>query len=109
MVNNFMSIEEFCEEAMFVIRPLPWWSFKVTEFFGRLDMTSQTLHSCQSRKMRNKRDSGEPSERPCPIAKYGKSLLWASAGLIIPFKFQQPQVLVTVKPKLAAYIHELAY
>ena len=77
MVNDFMSSEESCEEDMFVIRPLPWRSFKVNEFFGRLDMTSQTLRSCQSQKMRKKRDSGEPSERPCPIAKYGKPLLWA--------------------------------
>jgi len=108
MVSDFMSSEESCED-MFVIRPLPWRSFKVNivctffilgymllslhinlhesnEFFGRLDTTSQTLHSCQSRKMRNKRNSGEPSERPCPIAKYGKSLLWAFSRVHHPIQ-----------------------
>ena len=56
MVNNFMSSEESCEEDdTFVIRPLPWRSFKVNEFFGRLDKTSKTHRSSQSRKMRNGR------------------------------------------------------
>ena len=78
MVNDFMSSEESCEEDdTFVIRPLPWRSFKVNEFFGRLDTTSKTHRSSQSQKMRNGREPGEPSERPCPITKYGKSLLWA--------------------------------
>ena len=56
MVNDFMSSEESCEEDdTFVIRPLPWRSFKVNEFFGRLDTTSKTHRSSQSRKMRNGR------------------------------------------------------
>ena len=38
MVNNFMSSEESWEkDDTFGIRPLPWRSFKVNEFFGRLD------------------------------------------------------------------------
>ena len=49
MVNDFMSSEESCEEDdTFVICPLAWRSFKVNEFFGRLDTTSKTHRSSQS-------------------------------------------------------------
>ncbi len=79
VVDDFMSSEDSCEDddATFFVRPLPWTSLKVNDFFGRLDTTSQNHRSTQSRKMRNKRQIGEPSERPCPIDKYSKTLLWA--------------------------------
>ena len=78
-VNDFMSTEESCEEddATFIVCPLPWRAFKVNDFFGRLDASLQSHRSSQSRKMRNKRRTGEPSESPCPIGRYGKSHHWA--------------------------------
>ena len=74
-----MSTEESCEDNddTFTVRPLRWRSLKVNDFFTRLDLAAQSRRSSQSRKMRNQRQTGEPSVRPCPIEKYGKSLLWA--------------------------------
>jgi hypothetical protein len=77
MVDDFMSSEESSGED-FVVRPLKWRSLKVDDFFARLDATAQSRRSSQSRKMRNQRQAGEmPSQRPCPIANYSNTLLWA--------------------------------
>ncbi len=79
MEDDFMSTEESCEDdnTAFTIRPLTWRSLEVNDFFGRLDTAAKNRRSSQSRKMRYERHTGEPSQRPCPVSKYGKSLLWA--------------------------------
>lgn len=78
MVDDFMSTEESGDDdERFIVRPLRWRSLKVKDFFGRLDVMAQSRRSSQSRKMRNERTIGEPSNRPCPITRYSKSLLWA--------------------------------
>ncbi len=77
MVDDFMSTEDSDHDDTFLVHPLKWRSLKVNDFFARLDVTTQSRRSSQSHKMRNQRKTGEPSERPCLVDKYAKSLRWA--------------------------------
>lgn len=68
LVPDLISSEESGEEdeGQFIVRPLPWRSEKVDNFFATLDHKHEKRQTVRSKKMSYGRKDGLPSDRPKP-------------------------------------------
>ena len=68
LVPDLISSEESGEEdeGQFIVRPLPWRSEKVDNFFATLDHKHEKRQTVRSKKMSYGRKDGLPSDQPKP-------------------------------------------
>lgn len=67
MLNSEMiSSEESGDEDVIIIKPLPWRSSRVTEFFRKMDEKTIEQRSQQAKRQTKSRVLGEASLRPKP-------------------------------------------
>ena len=64
LISSEESGEE--DEGQFIVRPLPWRSEKVDNFFATLDHKHEKRQTVRSKKMSYGRKDGLPSDRPKP-------------------------------------------
>ena len=72
LLSEMMSSEESGEDSdcdVIIVRPLPWRSARVNDFFASLNDNTKLHMSSQAKRQTKARCTGDPSTQPIPKSK----------------------------------------